>query len=223
MLSISTKIHSVIQVALITKQYCLWVQHWHRCGVSQSQTAYNCMGWEPHLTFASCDALSTYYHGHSGSQLLCSKTAAKYVTFPSRTEWPYGCAMRCSNCTQYFEYLLALNEVPATCAVLIPFACTYKAKPSCSCGSHQPITVEGAAWSRQLGRDFMPKDLLNSSAYARSQAVLILQKDNIFHSCTPEPYNTALPYYRRSSSACHSSQCSLCPNSRPSPWSPCRP
>ena len=220
MLSISTKIHSVIQVAFITKQYCLWVQHWHRCGVSQSQTAYNCMGWEPHLTFASCDARLTYYHGHSGS---AAKQQQKKSPFLLGLSGHMAALCAAAIVTQYFEYLLAWNEVPATCAVLIPFACTYKAKPSCSCGSHQPITVEGAAWSRQLGRDFMPKDLLDSSAYARSQAVLILQKDDIFHSCTPEPYNTAPPYHCRSSSACHSSQCSLCPNSRPSPWSPCRP
>ena len=93
--------------------------------------------------------------------------------------------------TRHFVYLLDLDDSPATCAVLTPFACPYKAQPSSSCGSQQPVTVEGAAWARELGRDFLPKDLLDSSAYARNKVVVILKQDGIFHSCTLEPKSTA--------------------------------
>ena len=95
--------------------------------------------------------------------------------------------------TRHFVYLLDLDDSPATCAVLTPFACPYKAQPSSSCGSQQPVTVEAAAWSLQLGRDFLPSDLLESSAYARNKVAFIFKQDDVFHSCTPDSKSAAPP------------------------------
>ena len=113
-----------------------------------------------------------------------------------------------------------LDEVPATCAALTPFVCTYKAKPSCSCGSQQPVTAEGAAWSQKLGRNFLPKDLPDNSFYPRSQVALFSRRTTSSIHAHQSQRAQLLHCHCRSSSACHSSQCSLCPNSRPSPLRP---
>ena len=48
------------------------------------------------------------------------------------------------------------------------------------------LSVKHVAWSRKLGKDFLPKGLLNNRFYARSKTAVILKQDDKYFSCTPQ-------------------------------------
>ncbi len=87
---------------------------------------------------------------------------------------------------EHWIYMFNLDESPATCDILSPFACSYKAKVSAEGGSQKTLSVKHVAWSRKLGKDFLPKSLLNNRFYARSKIAVILKQDDNYFSCTPQ-------------------------------------
>ncbi len=88
---------------------------------------------------------------------------------------------------EHWVYMFNLDESPATCDIMSPFACSYKAKVSAEgVGTMKTLSVKHVAWSRKLGKDFLPKSLLNNRFYARSKIAVILKQDDKYFSCTPQ-------------------------------------
>jgi len=88
---------------------------------------------------------------------------------------------------EHWVYMFNLDESPATCDILSPFACSYKAKVSAEgVSTMKTLSVKHVAWSRKLGKDFLPKGLLKNRFYARSKTAVILKQDDKYFSCTPQ-------------------------------------
>ena len=52
---------------------------------------------------------------------------------------------------EHWVYMFNLDESPATCDILSPFACSYKAKVSAEgVGTMKTLSVKHVAWSRKL-------------------------------------------------------------------------
>ncbi len=83
---------------------------------------------------------------------------------------------------EHWVYMFNLDESPATCDILSPFACSYKAKVSAEgVRTMKTLSVKHVAWSQKLGKDFLPKGLLNNRFYARSKTAVILKQTSRVH------------------------------------------
>ena len=77
-----------------------------------------------------------------------------------------------------------LDAIIPSCHVLSPFANAYKVKSSYrENGTKKARAIIGAAWSPILGKDVLPKDLMDSNMYDLKKMAVLLKTGNKYHSC----------------------------------------
>ena len=86
--------------------------------------------------------------------------------------------------SQKWLYVFDLDAIIPTCHVLSPFASAFKVKGSYrENGTKKARAINGAAWSPILGKDVLPKDLMDSNMYERKKMAVLLKTGNKYHGC----------------------------------------
>ena len=86
--------------------------------------------------------------------------------------------------SQYWLYVFDLDATIPACHVLSPFASAFKVKGSYrENGTKKARAINDAAWSPILGKDVLPKDMVDSNMYSRKKMAVLLKTGNKYHSC----------------------------------------
>jgi len=145
-----------------------------------------------HILLGACSACSSVLHlppqlHHPWNLAVQELETPLQLPFLAESGDPLVTLRAAAIVKEHWIYMFNLDESPATCDILSPFACSYKAKVSAEgVSTMKTLSVKHVAWSRKLGKDFLPKGLLNNRFYARSKTAVILKQDDKYFSCTPQ-------------------------------------